>query len=381
MILRILSVILLLSGLGLNPAIAFETSARTALVVDYDTGTVLFAKNADQSLPPASMSKLMTLTLVFEALDEGRISFDDTFRVSAKASQKGGSKMFAREGTRIRIDDLLQGVIVQSGNDATIVLAEGLAGSEAEFVKRMNQRAGELGLTGSTFGNVTGWPGEGQMMSARDLVFLARRIIKTFPQFYHYFSETTFTWEGITQNNRNPLLFLDIGADGFKTGHTDEAGYGLVGSAIKDGRRVVFMFGGLESSAARSAEAERITRWAFREFAMKTLFQAGQKIDTVKIWLGDAENVDMVLPDAVSLLLPLSELDKVKASYTYTDTIKAPVQQGQEIGHLTIEVPGRDPLTYPLVAANDVEPGGFVERVKAAAQLLLGKIRAKTAAL
>ncbi len=379
--LRILPVLLAILGFLAMPAHAFETTARQALVMDYDTGTVLFAKDADKSLPPASMSKLMTLTLVFEALEDGRISLDDTFRVSAKAAQKGGSKMFVREGSRVRVDDLLQGVIVDSGNDACIVLAEGLAGSEAEFVKQMNLRARELGMNGSNFANSTGWPGEGQRMSARDLVFLARRMIKEFPQYYHYFAQESFTWEGITQTNRDPLLTMDIGADGLKTGHTEEAGYGLVGSAVQNGRRVVFMLGGMQSSAERASEGERVTRWAFREFAMKTLFKANQAIDTVKVWLGDRDTVEMILPEEISLLLPLSDLDKITAEYTFMDTVKAPVKGGQELGVLKIDIPGRDPLAYPLVAADSVAAGGFVERVKAAADLLLMKIRAKTAEL
>lgn len=381
MFLRVLPLVLALLGLLPPSVAAFETSARVVLVMDYDTGTVLLSKNADEPLPPASMSKLMTLNMIFEAIEDGRLALDDTFRVSAKASQKGGSKMFAREGARIRIDDLIQGVIVQSGNDACIVLAEGLSGSEAEFVKQMNRRARELGLSGSTFANATGWPGEGQKMSARDLVFMARRLIKEFPQYYHYFAQESFTWEGIVQNNRNPLLALGIGADGLKTGHTEEAGYGLVGSAMQDGRRVVFMLGGMDSSATRTSEGERIARWAFREFAMKTLFTTGQSIDNVKVWLGETDQVEMILPEDISLLLPLSDLDKITAEYTFMDTVNAPVKSGQILGTLTISIPDRAPLSYPLVAATPVEAGGFVERIKAAIDLLLIKIRAKTAAL
>lgn len=221
--------------LAAAPAVALDTSARAALVIDARTGARLLEKNADQPIPPASMSKLMTLDLVFEALSEGRLSLDDTFRVSRKASRMGGSKMFVREGDAIRVEDLLRGVIVQSGNDACVVLAEGLAGSEEAFARRMTERAHELGMTGSRFANATGWPHPEQVMTPEDLVFLARRIIQRFPEYYHFFSETEFTWEGITQRNRNPLLALDIGADGLKTGHTEEAGYGLVGSAVRDG--------------------------------------------------------------------------------------------------------------------------------------------------
>ncbi|MEO1919472.1 MAG: D-alanyl-D-alanine carboxypeptidase family protein [Paracoccaceae bacterium] len=271
MILRILTITIALLGLMIAQVSALETTARSALVIDYNTGTVLFSKNADVPMPPASMSKLMTLNMIFEALDAGRLTLEDTFRVSNKASQKGGSKMFVREGARVRIEDLIRGVIVQSGNDACIVLAEGLAGTEDAFAKRMTQRARELGMENSNFVNSTGWPDPGHEMSAEDLVFLAGRLIEKFPQYYTYFTEKTFTWENIVQNNRNPLLTLGIGADGLKTGYTAEAGYGLVGSAVSGGRRIIFMVGGLDSALTRSSEAERIARWAFREFEMKTL--------------------------------------------------------------------------------------------------------------
>ncbi len=371
-------VIFLLAALLVQPAMAFETAARAALVIDSNTGTVLLSKNADTPMPPASMSKLMTLNMVFEALEDGRLTLDDTFRVSTKASQKGGSKMFVREGARVRIEDLIRGVIVQSGNDACIVLAEGLSGSESAFADSMTQRARDLGMMNSNFVNATGWPDPGQEMSAEDLVFLAGRLINHFPQYYGYFSETEFVWEDIVQNNRNPLLSMGIGADGLKTGHTEEAGYGLVGSATRDGRRIIFMFGGLDSAAARSREAERITGWAFRDFAMKTLFEGGEIVDTANVWLGAEDHIDMGLAADIELLLPLATLDKIEAHYTFNDPINAPIRAGQEIGSLIVEVPGMEPLTYPLVAMKNVEAGGFMERLSAATNLLLRRVRAVT---
>ena len=359
-------------------AAALETTARSALVIDYNTGTVLLEKNAYEAMPPASMSKLMTLNLVFEALEDGRLTLEDTFRVSTNASQKGGSKMFVREGARVRIEDLIRGVIVQSGNDACIVLAEGLAGTEAEFAKRMTQRAFELGMDNSRFVNSTGWPDPGQEMSAADLVFLAKRIIEKFPQYYTYFAEDTFTWENITQNNRNPLLGLGIGADGLKTGHTEEAGYGLVGSAISGGRRIIFMIGGMETSLARSTEAERIARWAFREWEMKTLFKGGEPVDRANVWLGATDSVEMTLESNIELLLPLEDMDKITANYTYADPIEAPIRQGQKLGELVITLPSGETLAYPLNAMSDVEPGGFLERIQAATNILLQRIRAAT---
>ena len=378
MILRFFIAVFALTSLLLQPAFALETIARTALVVDYNTGTVLLSKNADVPMPPASMSKLMTLNLIFEALDDGRLTLEDTFRVSAKASQKGGSKMFVREGARVRIEDLIRGVIVQSGNDACIVLAEGLSGTEDEFAKRMTQRARELGMMNSKFVNATGWPDPGQEMSAEDLVFLATRMIEKFPQYYGYFSEETFTWENIVQNNRNPLLSLGIGADGLKTGHTEEAGYGLVGSAVSDGRRIIFMIGGLDSSIARSTEAERIARWAFREFEMKTLFKAGVPVDRANVWLGAEKSVEMALSSDIELLLPLESLNEITAHYTYTDPVEAPIRAGQKLGELIIMIPDSDPMHFPLTALTPVEAGGFMERISATADILLRRIRAAT---
>ena len=378
MILRFFIAVFALTSLLIQPAFALETTARSALIIDYNTGTVLLSKNADVPMPPASMSKLMTLNMIFEALEDGRLTLEDTFRVSAKASQKGGSKMFVREGARVRVEDLIRGVIVQSGNDACIVLAEGLSGTEDEFAKRMTQRAHELGMTNSNFVNSTGWPDPGQEMSAEDLVFLAARLIEKFPQYYTYFSEESFTWENIVQNNRNPLLGLGIGADGLKTGHTEEAGYGLVGSAVSDGRRIVFMIGGLDSSLARSTEAERIARWAFREFEMKTLFKAGETVDSANVWLGAENSVEMALSNDIKLLLPLGDLDEITAHYTYTDPVEAPIRAGQKLGELIIMIPNSDPMHFPLTALTSVEAGGFVERISAAADILLRRIRAST---
>ncbi|MFT7027784.1 MAG: D-alanyl-D-alanine carboxypeptidase (penicillin-binding protein 5/6), partial [Paracoccaceae bacterium] len=235
-----------------HPAAAFDTRARAALMVDMQTGAVLLEKNADDRIPPASMSKLMTLDMVFEALKAGRLSLDDEFRVSARAYQFGGSMMFLREGDRVRISDLLRGVIVQSGNDAAVVLAEGLGGTETAFADRMNERAAEMGMTASHFSNSNGWPDPEQFMSARDLVTLTGRIITDYPDLYQMFAEREFEWEGVNQRNRNPLLGLGLGVDGLKTGHTSEAGFGMVGSAIRDGRRIVFMFGGLDTDRARA---------------------------------------------------------------------------------------------------------------------------------
>ena len=366
--------LLFIALLFAHPAAAFDTKARAALVIDMTSGAVLLEKNADTPLPPASMSKLMTLNMVFEAIREGRLSLDETFRVSEKAWKKGGSRMFVREGDRIRIEDLIRGVIIQSGNDACIVLAEGLAGSEDAFARRMNERAAELGMTGSTFVNATGWPHPNHKMSARDLLFLTQRMITEFPEFYPYFAETEFTWDGVTQQNRNPLLYLDIGADGLKTGHTEEAGYGLTGSAMRDGRRVAFMITGLDSAKDRSVESERLMTWAFREFKTDKIAEAGQIVGEADVWIGASERVPLTPAEDVIATAPFGKTDEVKVSIRYDGPIEAPIALGDQIAEMVIEAPDLPPLTTPLIAAASVDKGGVLTRVGAAFSLLIGDL-------
>lgn len=355
-----------IAGLATLPANALDTAARSAMVVDMSSGAVLLEKNVDAPLPPASMSKLMTLNMVFEALQQGRLSLDEKFRVSVKAWKMGGSKMFVREGDRIRIEDLIRGVIIHSGNDACVVLAEGLAGSEDAFAKRMTDRALELGMKNSTFANATGWPHPNHRMSARDLIFLSQRMIEEFPEYYHYFAETDFTWDKVKQNNRNPLLYLDIGADGLKTGHTEEAGYGLVGSAIRGDRRIAFIISGLDSSKSRSVESERLTTWAFREFKTGKIANAGQIVGEAEVWIGDADTVPLAPKDDVIATAPFGELDKMKVTVRYDGPIEAPIALGQPIAELIVERPGLPAVSTPLVAAAAVERGGLISRVTAA---------------
>jgi len=360
-----------IAGLATLPANALDTAARSAMVVDMSSGAVLLEKNVDAPLPPASMSKLMTLNMVFEALQQGRLSLDEKFRVSVKAWKMGGSKMFVREGDRIRIEDLIRGVIIHSGNDACVVLAEGLAGSEDAFAKRMTDRALELGMKNSTFANATGWPHPNHRMSARDLIFLSQRMIEEFPEYYHYFAETDFTWDKVKQNNRNPLLYLDIGADGLKTGHTEEAGYGLVGSAIRGDRRIAFIISGLDSSKSRSVESERLTTWAFREFKTGKIANAGQIVGEAEVWIGDADTVPLAPKDDVIATAPFGELDKMKVTVRYDGPIEAPIALGQPIAELIVERPGLPAVSTPLVAAAAVERGGLISRVTAALTTLI----------
>ncbi len=355
-------------ALGALPATAFDTTARAALVVDMLSGAVLLAKNAEAPLPPASMSKLMTLNMVFEALQEGRLSLDETFRVSEKAWRMGGSRMFVREGDRIRIEDLIRGVIIQSGNDACVVLAEGLAGSEEAFAKRMTERAVALGMTGSNFTNATGWPDPDHVMSAKDLMFLVERMVVQFPEYYPYFSETEFEWDGVKQKNRNPLLYLDIGADGLKTGHTEEAGYGLTGSAIRDGRRIAFVISGLDSQKARSEESERLMTWAYREFKTAKVASAGQIVGEADVWIGADATVPLTPASDVIATVPFGALKDMTTTVRYDGPVAAPIAMGDVVGELLIEAPGMAPLTIPLIAANSVEKGGVMTRLSAVFQ-------------
>jgi D-alanyl-D-alanine carboxypeptidase (penicillin-binding protein 5/6) len=353
------------------PALALDTPARAAIAVDLASGAVLMEKNADTPLPPASMSKLMTLNMVFEALEEDRLSLDSRMPVSERAWRKGGSKMFVKVGDRIRVEDLLYGVTVQSGNDACIVLAEGLAGTEAAFAERMNARAAEIGLDDSNFKNATGWPEENHVMSVRDLAILAERIVTEFPQFMHFFSTREFEWEGITQRNRNPLLDLGIGAIGLKTGHTEDAGYGLTAVAERDGRTVVVVVAGLPSAEARAVEAEKIVNWAFREFRTGPLFEAGEVVAEAETWVGDVRRVGLAPAEDVVVTVPVADAGAIRARIRYDGPLAAPIAQGQRVAELVVEAPGVEPVAHPLVAAEAVAAGGVLSRVEAAARLLV----------
>ncbi|WP_112323168.1 D-alanyl-D-alanine carboxypeptidase family protein [Oceanibium sediminis] len=361
----------LVLGLALAmPAAALDTSARAALVVDHATGTVLLSKNAELPLPPASMSKLMTLNMLFEALKDGRLELSDTFRVSTKAWQMGGSKMFLREGNEVSVEDLIHGIIVQSGNDACVVVAEGLAGSEEAFALRMTQRARELGMMDSVFANSTGWPHPDHRMTAEDLVTLATRLINEFPQYYPFFAETSFTWDGIEQQNRNPLLGLNVGADGLKTGHTEEAGYGLVGSAMQEGRRVTFMVTGLDSARERLVESERLINWAFREFASREVYAPGTTIAEADVWVGARATVPLVSDGGVMAVIPWTQADNLTARVEYDGPLKAPIAAGDVVAELVLSVPEIGETRYPLQAGAAVAEGGFVKKLEASARIL-----------
>lgn len=372
---RIFLAFLLLFGCW-APAFAQDqsTPARAAFAIDVTSGAVLLEKAADQPLPPASMSKLMTLYMVFDALDRGLLSMDDEFRTSARASSMGGSKMFLREGEPVSVSDLLRGVIVQSGNDAAVALAEALAGTEEALAERMTETAREIGLSNSTFANATGWPDPRHRMSVRDLATLSSKIITDFPQYYPMFAETEFTWDGVAQENRNPLLSLGIGADGLKTGHTEEAGYGLAGSAVRGNRRVVLVLAGLDSSGDRRREAERLINWAFRAFETRKLYAAGQGLIQAPVWIGEAGTVTLAAERDVTVTAPFGTLDKAQLRIKFDGPIPAPIEEGQRIGYVEIVVPDLPAVQVPLVAKHAVGVGGVVARIQAAGHLLLARL-------
>ncbi|BBU57262.1 D-alanyl-D-alanine carboxypeptidase family protein [Mameliella alba] len=355
---------------------AFDTRAKAAFVIDQTTGTVLLTKRADDALPPASMSKLMTLYIAFEAIREGRLKLDERLPVSGHAMSFGGSTMFLDTTDRVRVEDLLRGIIVLSGNDACVVLAEALSpdGTEAGFARLMTQRAQQLGMTSSTFKNASGWPAQGHAMSMRDLTLLASHIIRDFPEFYPMFSERKFEFDGRAPsnvNNRNPLLGLVAGADGLKTGHTQEAGYGLVGSAKNGERRVVFAITGLDSTRARAEESEAIVNWAFRQFAEQTVVTKGTAIAQAEVWMGSAEQVGLVSDKDVRLLLPTMTPGGIKAEVVYTGPIQAPVTKGQQLAELIIQPEGLPETRVPLFAADKVDAGGFLDRMMTVSGLLI----------
>ena len=355
-------------------ALPQSTPAEAAIVLDMSSGAVLLEKNPDKPLPPASMSKLMTLDVVFEALKSGRLSLDDEFRISRKASDMGGSKMFIREGERVSVENLIRGVVVQSGNDAAVALAEALSGTEETFATLLNQRAEALGLDDSHFSNATGWPHPEQRMSVRDLAAIAERIIREFPDYYTYFREESFTWDGIEQDNRNPLLGLDLGVDGLKTGHTQAAGYGLVASAERAGRRVIVVVTGLETAAQRKQEAERLIDWAFRAFETRRLYAAGETLVEVPVWIGARPSVAVAPARDVIVTLPFGAPREPEVRARFRAPVPAPVAEGAVLGHLTLEVEGMAKVSVPLEAREAVARGGFVSRVKAAAELILDRL-------
>ena len=360
-------------------ATAFETNAKAAYVMDQTTGTVLLNKNADTPLPPASMSKLMTLYMAFEAVRRGKadggLDLNEELPVSEHAQSYGGSSMFLRSGETVSVEDLLRGIIVLSGNDACVVIAEALSpnGTEYGFARLMTERAQQLGMENSTFTNASGWPQTGHLMSMRDLAILADRLITDFPEFYPLFAEKEFAFDNRVPSNRlnrNPVLGMNIGADGLKTGHTQEAGYGLVGSAKQGDRRVIFVITGLDTVSERAQESQAIVNWAFRQFAMRDVASKGEEFAQANVWMGAAPKVGLVAGDDLSVLMPALASGSLDAEVVFSGPIEAPVAQGDKLAELVFTPDGLPEVRLPLVADKDVPRGGFVSRITTAAMVL-----------
>ena len=346
-----------------TPLGPLDTEARQAIMLDADTDAVLLEKNADERMTPSSMSKLMTIYVVFDMLKQGRLRMDQELPVSEKAWRMGGSKMFVELGSTISVQNLCQGVIVQSGNDACVVLAEGISGSEQQFAELMNDYGKRLGLKNSTFRNSTGWPDPEHKMTARDLAILARALIRDFPQYFPLYSERSFTWHGITQQNRNPLLGKVSGADGLKTGHTEEAGYGLVGTVKRGDRRLILVVNGLPSMRRRAEEPERLLEWGFREFENVVLFRAADTVESAPVYLGDQATVPLVGGKDLVLTLPRNWRRNLTVKLRYDGPVPAPVAKGQELGQLEVAGEGVPPMVLPLYAGADVAKLGLVQRI------------------
>ena len=381
------SILLLLTSF--SNVFSYDTTAKTAIIKDLSTDTILVRKNEDFKIPPASMSKLMTLVMIFEGLKNNRINLDDKLRVSKKASLKGGSKMFLREGELVSIENLIKGIIVHSGNDACIVIAEGISGTEESFANDMNSFGKAIGLKDSFFKNSTGWPEKNHLMSARDLLFLSEYIIRNYPQYYFYFSQSDFTWDNITQKNRNPILNVGLGADGLKTGHTKEAGYGLVGSAKKGDRRIVFVISGMKSKKERKREAEKIVNWAFRNFESINLYNKGESISSLPVWLGNKDKINLTTQEDVKILNKIGETPNFISKIVFNKDIKAPIEKGKITqAKLIITIPSQNYSNnfvnkeYQLVANESVEKGGLLIEMKYASikifNFILKKLKFKS---
>lgn len=365
---RLAAIALILAATVGTPAEAakIDTNAREAILIDYDTGQVLFEKNSDERMPPASMSKIMTVFLAFERLKDGRLQMDDEIPISEKAWRKGGSKMFVEVGSRVPVHEILRGIIVQSGNDAAIALAEAIAGTEEAFAELMTEKAAEIGMKDATFRNATGWPDPEHRITARGLSILARETIRRFPDYYPIYSETTFTYNDIKQGNRNPLLYKGMGADGLKTGHTENAGYGLTASARRGDRRLILVVNGLESVRQRSSESERLLEWGFREFDNYRLLERGEVAESAAVWLGDKPSVPLVIDEDLILTMPRAARKEMRVAVEYEGPIPAPIVKGQVLARLRVSAPGMQDNVVALRAGEDIAKLGPFGRITAA---------------
>lgn len=356
---------------------SFQTDAPIAYMTDLSSGAVLFEKNADKQIPPASMAKMMTVYVAFDLIQKGKLKLDDKFRVNEETWKKWnnqGSTMFLGVGDQVSVRELLHGIVTLSGNDACVVLAEGIAGTEPAFVGLMNKRAKELGMSKSRFGNSNGWPDEGvTVVTARDLAKLGSATVNNFPKLYDaFYGQDSFEWNGITQSNRNPLMGKVAGADGLKTGHTEEAGYGFTGSAEQKGRRLVSVLAGLDSYSGRISESVKFMNWGFNAWEPKKLFDKGTRVQTAEVQLGDSSTVSLIAPKDLFATIPKASDGKITMRVTYDGPIKAPIAKGQPIATLVVTTADAGRQAVPLVAGEDVGEAGFFDRVWAGLKSLLG---------
>jgi len=360
-----------------DPTTEIQTNAQYALMMDFETGAVLFSKDGDQTMAPASMAKLMTVAILFEKLKHGELRLEDTFTVSEQAwrlsvaGKNESSKMFVSIGSQIKVEDLLRGIIVQSGNDACTVVAEHFSGSEEAFSDLMNAEAKKIGLKGSVFKNASGLPHPDMHVTAHDLALLAAYLIREFPDLYRFFGEQEFTWNGIKQANRNLLLGSYPGADGLKTGHTQASGYGMVASAVQDGRRLILVVNGLKNETERASETKRLFDLAFREFRTYTLLKAGEVVGEAEVWAGEVRGVPLAVRQPVKMLMRRASRDGLKVKLDYLEPVIPPVARGQELGKLTISAPGVPDTTVPVYAGAEVEAGGLMTQIKVGLKELL----------
>ena len=351
--------------------VPISTKAKYAVVMDYDTGNILFNKSANQKIFPASMSKLMTIYILFESLSEGKINLDSEFHVSKKAWKKGGSKMFVEADSKVKVKDLIKGIIVQSGNDACIVVAEGISGNEATFAELMNAKAREIGLINSNFTNATGWPDENHYMTPLDLAILSKKLIQNFPNFFSIFKEKEYTYNNIKQNNRNPLLYSYQFADGLKTGYTDISRYSLTSTAIKGNRRLIAVLSGMESIKERKEETIKVLEWGFREYTNINLFSKGDNIVEADVWLGKKAIIDLVAKNDILFTLEKKYKKLYQAKVVLDSPIKAPIYKDKVYGKLIITDTVNGIVEYPLIAKENIKKAGILRKISSAFSYLI----------
>ena len=339
------------------------SNAKQAVLIDADTGYVLYEKKADELTAPSSMSKMMTVYLIFEKLQNGTLSLTDQLEVSKAAWAKRGSRMFLEENSQVSVEDLLRGIIVQSGNDACVVIAEAFSGTEENFSEELNIKARDIGLENSNFTNSTGWPDEGHLSTARDLSIIAIKTVQNFPEYYHFYAEESFEYNGINQRNRNTLLNKPVGVDGLKTGHTEAGGHGLAASALRKNQRLIMVINGLSSNKERTAEAIKLLEWGYRNFTNFDLLKEGMTVLQAKVWLGDKKTVPLVINEDTKITIPNESRDKLQFKVEYDSPISAPIEEGTKIAELEITAPGIDSLRIPLYAGSTITSLGPLSKI------------------